>query len=274
MRESRVSKWLAGGTGILGVALFFYLASIGAITIEDYHYTEHCAGMGDDLCYFEMTFTAHKDIYIQAGENWLEAPGIKSMKFQRTWGKTWRTVNLSEPWSKYVKYAIKFKAGKTYTIRFIAEKYHPQDIIDWAINPKGQWKGGLSKHICDTEKVEDGQELVCTDREVYYPDNDTTVTYEDCEYQTKYKDQCIKGTGRYEYLGDKLEYEKLNIGCTADGSIITCDEGEGADGNGDGICQSGETCITYELDTDIKVKEIKNGEKIEKEYRRQTKLEK
>lgn len=48
-----------------------------------------------------------------------------------------------------------------------------------------------------------------------------------------------------------LEYEKLGLECTAGDSRVVCDEQRGGDGNGDGICQSGETCTEYIPDIEI-----------------------
>ena len=62
------------------------------------------------------------------------------------------------------------------------------------------------------------------------------------------------------YKDDVLEYERENKGCTVTKTGIICDDDSHGDGNGDGICQSGETCHTYELTRDnIKLLSVYNG---------------
>jgi len=62
------------------------------------------------------------------------------------------------------------------------------------------------------------------------------------------------------YKDDSLDYEKENLGCTITKDYIICDDDSTGDGNGDGICQTGETCHTYIYTTDkIKLESIYNG---------------
>jgi len=43
----------------------------------------------------------------------------------------------------------------------------------------------------------------------------------------------------------KIDFDKAGYYCSLDGNIITCDSVY--DGNGDGICHSGETCIKFKI---------------------------
>jgi len=70
---------------------------------------------------------------------------------------------------------------------------------------------------------------------------------------------CIKDTSIIEYKNSILEYEKEKLGCTVYQDYIICDEKE--DGNGDGICQSGETCYKYEIKVDyLELTDKTNGD--------------
>lgn len=72
-------------------------------------------------------------------------------------------------------------------------------------------------------------------------------------------DKCIKETKRLVYEGNVFEYGKLNLNCGLVGHTIECDEicyqrdgkRECGDGDGDGKCESGETCHSYHLEDGI-----------------------
>jgi len=113
--------------------LFMLLAQRGDITITGYSGDMVCAGTELDPCYAYINFTANTDIYIYPNENWTFStnPPVRKVILQRSWRDSWRTINLSKPWNKNVKYAIKFSKGKSYQIRFIGYKYYPYDDIKW-----------------------------------------------------------------------------------------------------------------------------------------------
>ena len=89
--------------------------------------------------------------------------------------------------------------------------------------------------------------------------------YEDIEYFTKkvkyQEEQCIEYDTRFIYNEKIFEPEKEDKKCKSIGKKIICDDTIGGDGNGDGICASGETCYTYDLTDKIELKSIKNGDK-------------
>jgi len=62
------------------------------------------------------------------------------------------------------------------------------------------------------------------------------------------------------YKDDVLEYERHNINCVETKEGIICDDDSTGDGNGDGICQSGETCHRYKLTDKIELVSIYNGD--------------
>ena len=63
-----------------------------------------------------------------------------------------------------------------------------------------------------------------------------------------------------EYNDIKFDYVKENKGCKYNNTHIMCDDDSTGDGNGDGICQSGETCHTYTLTDKIQLDSIYNGD--------------
>ena len=63
----------------------------------------------------------------------------------------------------------------------------------------------------------------------------------------KSKTTCDKKSYEIDIAGSikKIDFDKAGYYCSLDGNIITCDSVH--DGNGDGICKSGETCIKFEI---------------------------
>lgn len=88
--------------------------------------------------------------------------------------------------------------------------------------------------------------------------------YEECTYTKINKTyvECVPDTEKILFKGDILEPKSINAICTVNLTNIICDARKGGDGNGDGICQSGETCYNYKLTDKIEEPIIKNGEKI------------
>ena len=72
-----------------------------------------------------------------------------------------------------------------------------------------------------------------------------------------------KTESKLVYGSDVLEYGQKQINCKHYSDYIICDDEKGKDGNGDGICQAGETCHTYKLEKNqIILQNIKNGDVI------------
>jgi len=80
-------------------------------------------------------------------------------------------------------------------------------------------------------------------------------------------DVCKEGTKRIE-LRNTLEYEKEHLNCNINGNMIECDQScymlngkrECGDGDGDGICEPGETCVQYPIvDNEIRAATEYNG---------------
>lgn len=138
-------RWLIGigvSLGCIGLGIFAYLAYIGAIVITANSGDMTCAGTIEDPCYAYINFTAKEDIYIYPldydpwGRDFIVQfePEIKDWKLQRSWGSSWRTINLSKTWNKNTKYAIKFAKGQDYQVRVVGYKHNPSDNIKWAVN--------------------------------------------------------------------------------------------------------------------------------------------
>lgn len=274
----RYSKIASMGVSIPVIFLFTYLALIGATETTGISYTENCAGTLHDPCYLFWNVTMLKTVYIQANESWFNTePPISNLILKRSWGSYWRTIDLTKPWSSQVKYALKLEKGNSYQFMFIAYKEHPTDVIEWGVNPIGVWDIALAKQTCDY-KTNTWETYInhYKDEEVCYDEviqiNDTKVPYnitkEYCYNTTvldyietvKHSEQvCVPTTERIEYAESFLKYGDKPMGCSVKDSTIICDLAYTGDANGDGICQSGETCAVYKLTDKIELDTINNG---------------
>lgn len=144
-------KTYAKVIGIVGtpiaLLIFAYLVILGDIYVTGYSGDIECAGTINDPCYAYVNFTTIKDIYIYPSSEWSTAAfytdkPVKEIIIQRSWGKSWRTIDLNSTWTKDVKYSIKFSAGSSYQIRFIGYKNNPTDTIKWGFaNIDPVWSG-------------------------------------------------------------------------------------------------------------------------------------
>jgi len=154
-----VKKW-AVKVGIpVGVAsfalIFMYLSSLGVIEVTGHSNDMVCAGTESEPCYAYINFSAKEDIFIYPMDYdpWgRDTPfytdvGLKSWKLQRSWGDTWRTINLSKTWSSKVKYAVKFSKDQDYQIRIVALKEDPTKDIKWGFGPVDPYWFGESREI-------------------------------------------------------------------------------------------------------------------------------
>jgi len=124
------------------IGIFYYLVFVNAIVVTNHSGDMTCAGTPEDPCYAYIDFCALKNVYIYPNESWeyfSTEPAAKRVIMQRKWGDTWRTINLSKSWSKRVKYAVKFSAGKCYSLRFVGYKYHPWDNVKWSFGDIDPW---------------------------------------------------------------------------------------------------------------------------------------
>ena len=141
--DSLWKKWVAGGTATastLGIFLFTYLAMTGSIEITGYSEDTICAGTINNPCYAYINFTALEDVYIYPLNHSglrsqdvpvLFQPDVQDWELHRSWGSSWRKIDLAKPWNKDVKYSIKFTEGKEYQVRLTVLKNDPSDYIKW-----------------------------------------------------------------------------------------------------------------------------------------------
>ena len=134
--QSIIKKYANGLTvtgGTLIGLLFLYLFSMGLITDVEYSGDTHCTGTIENPCYAYINFTAKEDIFVYPtgydpwGRNstFEFEPAVKEWKLQRSWGKGWRSYDLTKPcqytWCgapynnmKNNKYSLAWREGKTY----------------------------------------------------------------------------------------------------------------------------------------------------------------
>jgi len=141
------------GSALLVASLFFYLSSIGAITITGYSGDMVCNGTVEDPCYAYINFTTNRDIFIYPSKEWLFStePNVKEVILQRKWGDSWRTIDLTKPcngawcgcyWcnkNHTAKFAYVFRAGRDYQIRIVGYKYNPYQNVKWSFGPVDPW---------------------------------------------------------------------------------------------------------------------------------------
>ena len=259
---------IAGISSLPLVGIFVYLAMIGATDTTGVSYTEHCAGTVSDPCLLFWNVTMLKTVYIQQNDNWLQTnPTVSKIELKRKWGNYWRTIDLTKPWNSKVKYALKLEKGKSYEFMLVAYKYHPRDVINWSINPSGQWKEALAhkKDTCEKYKTDSWVEYKQHFKTVkrYSKENNTWYNVSVLDYTEEIphtEKKCIKHKTEIQYADSTFEPSKEHKGCTVYDDKIVCDDGDFGDGNGDGICQSGETCYEYSLTDKIELKKITNGD--------------
>ena len=118
-------------------AMFIMLSARGDILLTGYSGDSQCAGTLEEPCYAYLNFTAELDIYIYPTNDttwaFMTEPknAMREIVMQRSWGDSWRTINLSKTWSTKTKYALKLNKGQDYEFRFIGYKYNPTDTVKW-----------------------------------------------------------------------------------------------------------------------------------------------
>ena len=265
--KKRVIKAGFGSSGVLG--LFALLIIFGYFNVTEYSFSPNCAGTPSDLCFLCINGTASKIIYIQANDTWMDMdPPIKNLVLKRKWGKYWRTIDLSKPWSKKVKYALKLWPGKKYEFCFYAEKYDPRDVINWSINPIGVWDKALASTECDYETKTRIKQIPHEKiEEIYWEKNDTwenKSVFDYMENVTISKQICKPEKEYIKYAESKFYYKKDGFRCKDDICDKWCDgfDKNGncidfPDSNGNSICDPGESdCIQLSFTDKIEYEEI------------------
>jgi len=244
--QTMMKKALAVGipVGIAGFALlFWYLSSIGAITIIGYSGDSICEGTINDTCYAYINFTANEDIFLYPMDYdpWGRSTPfevdseLREWKMYRSWGDGWREIKLNEtctgtwcgaPNSNGVAYSFVFRKGKDYQIKIEALKLKNEDI-KWSFGPiDPEWKsvsnnGKYNKTInkvdvydkVNSKKVAD----VSLTTEGLDENNHKTV-YNKFEHVMEFtinsseRDEVLNHLEFYDTSGNKLNRDyKLNI---------------------------------------------------------------
>ena len=151
-----VKKWaiMAGiPAGVAGFALLFmYLNFLGVIVVTDYSGDIVCEGTNEEPCIAYVNFSVKEDIFLYPTgyDPWgRDTPfetdkELESWKMYRSWGSSWREVDLNKtctgkwcgaPDNKGVKYSFVFREGRSYQIKIEAVKKNPEEIIKWGFGP-------------------------------------------------------------------------------------------------------------------------------------------
>lgn len=178
--EQSIIKWILGigaTGGTLAGWIFYYLAQIGAITVNGYSGDMICAGTIEDPCYAYINFTANEDIFLYPigydawGRNTTFEfdPNVKEWKLQRSWGAGWRNIPLDKSctgtWCGLSnsddkrKFSIAFREDRDYQIRIVAYKYNSYDTIKWSA-----FVGEIDPYWIGKDKIEwkDNCQVKCT----------------------------------------------------------------------------------------------------------------
>jgi len=163
--------------------------------------------------------------------------------------------------------------GKSASDYFELEEIIP-DITEKL--PSGAYKtcdqvqeGYNQSYIVDTVKI------ICSDIWEIQDGQNVTIG-KDCwdfveaalKVRPAIRTKCQPGTKRIVVGDTSLEYEKLHLNCGILDDLIKCDpvcyeldgEMKCGDGDGDGVCESGETCTIYKIsNNDISPLKVMNG---------------
>jgi hypothetical protein len=115
----------------------------------------------------------------------------------------------------------------------------------------------MDAKVCEGAKLNKNGSCDIIVEECY---NKTIIDY--VELVKKSNEVCKERTKRIEYAESVLEYEKDGMVCRIEKDMIFCDDAIGGDGNGDAVCQSGETCYSFKLTDKIELDEVRNGDKV------------
>jgi len=142
IKPKHVIAWASSGV-VLVTTLFFYLSAIGVLTVTGHSGDTTCAGNETDPCWAFLNVTFHNTTYIYPNETWLKTyPPVTEIHMYRSWGKGLREINLTRgcsgswcgcSWCKFgitAKYAYKFKR-QDYQLSFKAYKKSPSDDVKW-----------------------------------------------------------------------------------------------------------------------------------------------
>lgn len=266
--QSAIALLLLSGLGTYygpDIFLYFKLAEErGAINIIDYSGDSNCTATSwhdsiEEWCYAYINFTVYEDIfwypvnYDPYGRNqsFNFSPQVKDYKFQRSWGKGWRTIPLDRgctgTWCggkfglKFNKFSIAFREGKDYQVRIAAIKKDSKDIIKWgfgSVDPiwYGEEIGVTPIESCITKQRSIMIPKTCK-RESVYINNKTGINISSLEdYNCPYMEmesyeECIIILGYI--IGNKKIICPDNYRCYINNNKLCIQECSGSDCNFD-----------------------------------------
>ena len=256
-----VFKWLTDNkitvgtsSGLAMIGLFMYLSTTGMIVLHETSGNIACDGTDANPCYAYLSFTPTEDIFVYpiGHDPWGRSlpiqfdKNIADFKLQRSWGLFYRTIDLTQPWSKVVEYAVKFAKGQRYNLRIRVLKESPLQDVKWWSDAFGiedpTFFAGKNLSI-GTECLEWGEKQsnipdkcwnVSNNYNVDCPSHNKSClinktggyysvinySYTDCDYPMI--KVCTKSKEILEYGEKNITTDSLGVGCVYDGKNICC----------------------------------------------------
>lgn len=287
-----------------GTPIFLYFAysnKLGAITITGKSWTEYCIATSwneEGICEAYINFTANEDTfwYPVDYDSWGRStpynfdPAVKEWKLERKWGNGWREIPLTKPctgtWCGLSNsndkrlFSVAWRKGKTYETRIRAIKGNSTDNIYWSLGDFDPIWYGIN--VLTIEKCNTNQEIVdieilrkCSDKiNIDLIDNITKtnitiihISNYSCVtgYFKDYRNQTICKDIGHQVEDTKIYWGKLGYKCNLENLVLSCDSVY--DGNGNGICTSGESCI------EINIKDLSKKERLDTKSLKKIKYE-
>lgn len=284
--QSAIAWAISIGLIITGTPVFLYFIysnEIGAITITSKSWTSFCNATSwteIEICEAYFNFTANEDVfwyptdYDPYGRDtpYNFDPSVKEWVFERKWGDGWRKIDLTKPctgtWCGGKKdrsmnvYSVAWRNNKSYETRIRAIKQNKNDNIVWSFGDEPIWYGikvTYEQECYKNKEIKEGrQEIVqqlnstqtkCKDEPLNLTCSEDIVqsnyssysSYNEVINTTLCKDVAAELDGEY----GKVKFDYGNYNCKLDKFNFICDNKD--DGNGDGICDSGESCINISI---------------------------
>ena len=278
------TKYIGGGSvaTIVGLIVWFFLSSSFSVEVSG---DVVCDGDFGDPCeaFYNITSLTHTYyIYNKDRVKLNFIPDVKASysckkdgRYSAAWradrslapcGIGWREFNWDTTLTKRYFYIEKFTKGKKHQYKLVVFKFNPEDRIKWGGRITGEDIDPVflpgEVDITSIQDCKTTQEIkvvtdygICkTNVTVAYFDNssktnETKIVQRDkrCKLgeHTEYINTTICEDIGFEIDGEILNFRRVGWECKRTDFLITCDAPHQS--NKDGVCQSGERCIIFDI---------------------------